>query len=142
MKSCSRRRTKLTVYILVILSIYQLVQSIDYYNPAILLKRIGVYGKLPPDPITEYTGKLDCLKEDLSLAEPIGFITNTPDETFPTETYLLTQYALAPVLLKNSVDAKMVVGYFPGGIDQGTLDQDGLQIVKTCKQGIFLAKRK
>jgi len=142
MKSRSTLRTGLAVCILLIFGFYQLVQSINYYNPQILLNRLRVYGELPPDPVTEYTARFDCLKADLSPLETIGFITNTPGEDFPTQNYLMTQYAIAPVLLKNASDANTVIGYFPGGADRDILYQDQLMIVKTCKQGVFLAKRK
>jgi hypothetical protein len=135
-------RTGLAVFILVIFSFYQLFQSINYYNPSILMYKLGVYGKLPPDPVTEYTARFDCLKADLSPLETIGFITNTPGEAFPTENYLMTQYAIAPVLLKDSIDANTVIGYYPGGADRDLLYQHQLTIVKSCKQGVFLAKKK
>jgi len=142
MKPRSNLRTGLAVSILLIFGFYQLGQSVNYYNPQILLNKLRVYGELPPDPVTEYTAKFDCLKTDLSPLETIGFITNTPGEDFPTQNYLLTQYALAPVLLKDSVDANTVIGYFPGGADRDILYQNQLVIVKTCRQGVFLAKRK
>jgi hypothetical protein len=142
MKYSSNLRTGMAVCILAFFSFYQLFQSINYYNPLILFNKLRTYGQLPPDSVTKYTEKLDCLKADLSPLETVGFITNNVGEAFPTETYLLTQYAIAPVLLKNTADTQTVIGYFSHGIDRKILSQAGLVLVKTCNQGIVLARRR
>ena len=81
----------------------------------------------------------DCLRDDLEPHTPVGFVAPLPPE-IATEYYLLAQYALTPVLVENSAQHGLVLGYAP---DPGDLDallsaHPNLRVQKNCQNGVIL----
>lgn len=70
----------------------------DYLNPA-------------PDSITVFAKRFETLKAQLSRQgyEKVGYVTDMPEVADWFTEYFQLQYVLAPIIVKNSPDCRLVV---------------------------------
>ena len=91
---------------------------------SLLVQSIGTYTDLPDkDPVTIHEARIAQLKEALPASGEVGYVTTVENEKiFAYEKafqnveylaqYVLTQYTLAPLIVRNSPELPLVVGNF------------------------------
>ena len=117
-------------------------------------QRIRSYPELPDtDPVTIHEARIGRLKGYLPASGAVGYVTTVEnDQIFARERaiqnveflaqYALTQYTLAPLLVRNSPDLPLVVGNFLDGPPKpGFLERHGLIPRKDFGDGLVLYRR-
>jgi hypothetical protein len=120
----------------------------------LLWQSIGLYPDLPEkDPVTLHEERIRQLKEYLPVSGAVGYVTTVEnDRIFADEKafrnveylaqYVLTQYTLAPLVIRNSPEFPLVVGNFLDGPPApGFLEKHGLVPVKDFGEGLILYRR-
>ncbi|MBE0559158.1 MAG: hypothetical protein IH628_18165 [Proteobacteria bacterium] len=142
--SAFRRRAGLAI--LIILTGYGVLN--------LLWQGIRSYPDLPDiDPVTFHEARIDQLKPLLPASGHIGYVTTVEnDRIFAKERafqnveylaqYALTQYTLAPLIVRNSPELPLVVGNFLDGPPApGFLKKHGLVPLKDFGDGLVLYRR-
>jgi len=120
----------------------------------LLVQSVGTYQGLPKqDPVTIHEERIRQLKPFLPASGAVGYVTTVENEAiFASEKsfrnveylaqYVLTQYTLAPLFVRNSPEFPMVVGNFIDGPPPPGLPQrHGLVPVKDFGDGLILYRR-
>ena len=120
----------------------------------LLWQGIRSYPDLPEtDPVTIHEARIAQLKPLLPASGAVGYVTTVEnDRIFATEKafqnveylaqYALTQYTLAPLIVRNSPDLPLVVGNFLDGPPApGFLEKNGLVPLKDFGDGLILYRR-
>ncbi|KPJ52544.1 MAG: hypothetical protein AMS16_06275 [Planctomycetes bacterium DG_58] len=101
------------------------------------------------DRITVYERRFEELKKDLPADAVVGYVSDKTAEQpsggkpFTGSDVLLTQYALAPVIVSNAVKTDLVVGNFQDPRNIASLARkEGLVLVRDYGLGVALFKRK
>jgi hypothetical protein len=142
------RRARVTMgWILVIL-------LTGYAVLGLLVQSLKVYADLPDrDPVTIHEARIGQLKGSLPLSGEVGYVTTVEnDRIFAVERafqnveylaqYALTQYTLAPLIVRNSPELPLVVGNFlDGPPPPGFLEKNRLIPLKDFGEGLILYKR-
>lgn len=121
------------------ISLFSCYQAWRYVDPVKFIAKINKQGRIPPDAVTRNGNQYACLHGVLSVGEVVGFITSVAPEQH-SEIYLQAQYALAPVLVADSLDYPRVIGYFPSGSSLDSVVPQGFEVVRDCKSGVVLLK--
>lgn len=121
---------------------------------SILLQSMRIYADLPEkDPVTIHEARIIQLKGSLPPSGEVGYVTTVEnDRIFAAEKafrnveylaqYALTQYTLAPLIVRNSPELPLVVGNFlDGPPPPGFLDRNGLVPLKDFGEGLILYRR-
>ena len=121
---------------------------------SLLVQSIGIYADLPErDPVTIHEARIVQLKGSLPPSGEVGYVTTVEnDQIFAAEKalrnveylaqYVLTQYTLAPLIVRNSPELPLVVGNFlDGPPPPGFLDRNGLVPLKDFGDGLILYRR-
>ena len=91
------------------------------------------------DWITAYEKRFDGLKTTLPPESVAGYLTDQPAS--PGRDFLVTQYALCPVVMKRGVTEPVVVGNFHNArAMQQILMKEGLQPIRDFRNGVVLFK--
>jgi hypothetical protein len=105
------------------------------------------------DPVTVHEERIAQLRNFLPREGNVGYITTVEnDKIFSTERsfsnveflgqYVLTQYTLAPLVVRNSPDLPLVVGNFiEGGPSAGFLEEHALTPAHDLGDGLILYRR-
>ncbi len=122
---------------------------------SLLLQSVRIYADLPErDPVTIHEARIVQLKGSLPSSGEVGYVTTVENDlifaaekTFRNVEYLaqyaLTQYTLAPLIVRNSPALPLVVGNFlDGPPPPGFLDKNGLVPLKDFGDGLILYRRK
>jgi hypothetical protein len=120
----------------------------------LLVQSMRVYADLPEkDPVTIHEARIIQLKGSLPSSGEVGYVTTVEnDRIFAAEKafrnveylaqYALTQYTLAPLIIRNSPELPLVVGNFLNGPPPpGFLEQNGLVPLKDFGEGLILYRR-
>jgi hypothetical protein len=120
----------------------------------LLLQNIRTYADLPEkDPVTIHEARIAQLKGSLPPSGEVGYVTTVEnDRIFAAEKafrnveylaqYALTQYTLAPLIVRNSPELPLVVGNFLDGPPApGFLERSGLVPLKDFGEGLILYGR-
>jgi hypothetical protein len=120
----------------------------------LLWQGINAYPEMPDtDPVTLHEARIERLKPMLPPSGAFGYVTTVEnDRIFAAEKgfrnveylaqYALTQYTLAPLIVKNSPDLSLVVGNFLDGPPvPGFLEKHGLVPLRDLGDGLFLYRR-
>ncbi len=120
----------------------------------LLGQSIRIYADLPEkDPVTIHEARIAQLKGSLPASGEIGYVTTVENEKiFAYERafqnveylaqYVLTQYTLAPLIVRNSPERPLVVGNFLDGPPApGFLEKNGLVPIKDFGDGLILYRR-
>ena len=92
-------------------------------------------GHFEPDTIAARSDeRFARLKTRLPSEGVVGYIGDAGDSATPY--YYLTQYALAPLVVDNSIDHALVIGNFPSS--QGSRIPHNLQLVEDFGNGVLL----
>ena len=121
---------------------------------SLLVQSIGIYTDLPDkDPVTIHEERIAQLRGSLPASGEVGYVTTVENEKiFAYERafqnveylaqYVLTQYTLAPLIVRNSPKLPLVVGNFLDGPPApGFLDKNGLLPIKDFGDGLILYRR-
>jgi hypothetical protein len=120
----------------------------------LLWQGVRIYNGLPEtDPVTIHETRIAQLLPLLPASGAVGYVTTVEnDRIFAAEKtftnveflaqYVLTQYTLAPRIVRNSPDLPLVVGNFIDGPPApGFLEKNGLVPQKDFGDGLFLYRR-
>ncbi|MBU0651780.1 MAG: hypothetical protein KKG96_02735 [Proteobacteria bacterium] len=131
-----------------------LVVLTGYAVMNLLWQNIRIYSGLPEkDPVTIHEERIRQLKPLLPASGEIGYITTVEnDRIFGFEKsftnveflaqYVLTQYTLAPRIVRNSPDLPLVVGNFIDGPPApGFLEKHGLVPLRDLGDGLILYRK-
>ena len=112
------------------------------------------YEKAPEtDPVTIHERRIAQLKEFLPSSGSVGYITTVEnDRIFTAEKsfsnveflaqYILTQYTLAPLVVRNSADFPVVIGNFIDGEPApGFLEKNSLAPIRDFGDGLILYRK-
>jgi len=121
---------------------------------SLLLQSMRIYADLPEkDPVTIHEARIAQLKGSLPPSGEVGYVTTVEnDRIFAAEKafrnveylaqYALTQYTLAPLIVRNSPEHPLVVGNFlDGPPPPGFPDKNGLVPLKDFGDGLILYRR-
>jgi hypothetical protein len=121
---------------------------------SLLVQSVGIYTGLPDkDPVTIHEARIAQLKGSLPASGAVGYVTTVENEKiFAYERalqnveylaqYVLTQYTLAPLIVRNSPELPLVVGNFLDGPPApGFLEKNGLAPLKDFGDGLILYRR-
>jgi hypothetical protein len=139
-------RRKAGIILLVLLTGYAVMN--------LLWERIRLGPDLPEtDPVTIHEERIAQLRPLLPPSGEVGYVTTVENrEIFAAEKtftnveflaqYVLTQYTLAPRLVRNSPDLPLVVGNFIDGPPApGFLEKNGLVPLRDLGDGLILYRR-
>ncbi len=120
----------------------------------LLLQSMRIYADLPEkDPVTIHEARIAQLKGSLPPSGQVGYVTTVEnDRIFAAEKafrnveylaqYALTQYTLAPLIVRNSPELPLVVGNFLDGPPPlGFLERSGLVPLRDFGEGLILYRR-
>lgn len=120
----------------------------------LLLQSLRTYAGLPEkDPVTIHEARIIRLKGSLPPSGEVGYVTTVEnarifaaEKAFRNVEYLaqyaLTQYTLAPLIVRNSPELPLVVGNFlDGEPPPGFLERHGLVPLKDFGEGLILYRR-
>jgi hypothetical protein len=111
--------------------------TFQYYPPGQFFKQIGKPLNQHPD--GKYLQQLSCIQPELDARQVVGFFTAYREDDHD-RFFRLTQYGLAPVIVDDSLDHRLVVGYFPGS-NEWQNSEYSLALVKKCPSGLFLLEK-
>jgi hypothetical protein len=131
-----------------------LILLTGYAVLSLLVQSIGIYTDLPDqDPVTIHEARIAQLKGSLPASGVVGYVTTVENEQiFAYEKamknveylaqYALTQYTLAPLIVRNSPELPLVVGNFLDGPPaSGFLEKNSLVPIKDFGDGLILYRR-
>ncbi|MBU2251947.1 MAG: hypothetical protein KKI04_00680 [Proteobacteria bacterium] len=120
----------------------------------LLWQSVRLYPGLPEkDPVTIHEERIRQLESLLPASGEVGYATTVEnDRIFAAEKafqnveylaqYVLTQYTLAPVIVRNSPEFPLVVGNFlDGPPSPGFLEKHGLAPLRDFGDGLVLYRR-
>ena len=121
------------------LALLALYNTLRYQDAGEILSRAQRSGQWMSYSLIRFEEQWDCLRDHLEPDAVVGFVTPLPPE-IATEYYLLAQYTLAPVLVENSAQHGLVLGYAPGPGDLEVLlsADPNLRERKNCQNGVIL----
>ena len=112
------------------------------------------YPEMPQiDPVTIHEARIEQLKPSLPPSGAVGYVTTVEnDRIFAAEKaiqnveylaqYALTQYTLAPLIVRNSPDLPLVIGNFLDGPPApGFVEAHGLIPLRDFGEGLILYQR-
>ena len=139
-------RGKAGVLLIVVLTVYAVLN--------LFWQGLVAYPELPAtDPVTIHEGRIARLIPLLAARGEVGYATTVEnDRIFAAEKsftnveflaqYVLTQYTLAPRIVRNRPDLPLVVGNFLDGPPApGFLEKHGLVPLKNLGEGLILYRR-
>jgi hypothetical protein len=120
----------------------------------LLAQSLRIFADLPErDPVTIHEARIAQLRGSLPLSGEVGYVTTVEnDRIFAAEKafrnveylaqYALTQYTLAPLIVRNSPELPLVVGNFLDGPPApGFLERYGLVPLRDFGEGLILYRR-
>ena len=120
----------------------------------LLAQSLRIFADLPErDPVTIHEAMIAQLRGSLPLSGEVGYVTTVEnDRIFAAEKafrnveylaqYALTQYTLAPLIVRNSPELPLVVGNFLDGPPApGFLERYGLVPLRDFGEGLILYRR-
>jgi len=141
-----RYRAEAGVVLLIVLTGYAVF--------GLLARSVRIYADLPEkDPVTIHEARIMQLKGSLPPSGEVGYVTTVEnDRIFAAEKalrnveylaqYALTQYTLAPLIVRNSPELPLVIGNFlDGPPPPGFLEQNRLVPLKDFGEGLILYRR-
>jgi len=97
------------------------------------------------DEVTAYEARFDCIRDALPRNVVVGYATSQTirdDWANFYHNYFLTQYSLAPVLVANSLEQKLIIGDFPEPQPSPSgPETNGLFMIRDCGSGVALFER-
>jgi hypothetical protein len=96
------------------------------------------------DPITRYELRFSALKRALPLRGVVGYTSGLPPEEFVSEDFkrfLLTEYALAPLVIVNDTTPQLVIGNFDPERIRAAPALRGLETVRDFGDGLRLLRK-
>ena len=131
-----------------------LILLTGYAVLSLLMQSIGIYTDLPDkDPVTIHEARIAQIKGSLPASGEVGYVTTVENERiFAYERamknveylaqYALTQYTLAPLIVRNSPELPLVVGNFLDGPPAlGFLEKNNLVLIKDFGDGLILYRK-
>jgi hypothetical protein len=103
-----------------------------------------------PDEVSRHEARLQALKQVLPRHGLVGYVSDEPPETRDAASaaarqafkrYLLTQYALVPIVLSRGPDGDLVVGDFTPSAPDGVAAPPGFVMAQDFCEGVVLFRR-
>ena len=135
-------RVKLGIVTLIFFSLFQSFRALEYYDPLSVWDRVQRGKGIPSDFLTIYKKNVSCLLSELPAGETVGFVTSVPNKKQQRDAiYHMTQFAIVPFLLDDSLDHDFVIAYFPNRIKPKPDIPTGFLAAKQCTDEVFLLRR-
>jgi hypothetical protein len=135
-------RTYIAIFLLVIFAFIQSISALQYYDIFYLVEKINKLGTIT-DPVDKYDKTLTCVEQNLGDEKTVGFITSLTDiKDQRQEKLFQTQYILAPIVVENSAEQKIVIGYYPDGLQTEVFSQHNLKIKRDCGNNLVILEKK
>jgi hypothetical protein len=96
------------------------------------------------DPITRYERRFSGLKRVLPQRGVVGYSSGLPPQEFGSEDFkrfLLTEYALAPLVIVNDTGPQLVIGNFDPKRIRSAPALPGLEMVRDFGDGLRLLRK-
>jgi hypothetical protein len=103
-----------------------------------------------PDEVSRHEARFQAVKPALPGHGVVGYVSDEPPPSVDLASaaarqsfkrYLLTQYALVPIVLSRGPDGELVVGDFTASAPDGVLTPPGFVMVKDFGGGVVLFRR-
>lgn len=133
-------RTHLALILIIAMALFGVIQGLMHYQPELFILSITEDRNLPIDGAERTERALRCLVERLPNDEAVGFATNLTGAERRQRFYQM-QYALAPHLVADSLDARLVVGYFSNAEADLLKADPGFETVLSCSPGVTLYRQ-
>jgi hypothetical protein len=133
-------RTRLALLLIFLFAAFSLYQGFLYYTPNLFLRYFQNGEPLPVDTVVRAERVFRCLSGKLPDDEAVGFITDLNGEP-RRERFRQLQYAMAPSIIADKNDLRMVVGIFETVDNQAILQYNGYRLLLTCDGGVYLFER-
>jgi hypothetical protein len=135
-------RVKLGIMLVVFFSFFQSFRALEYYNPLDTWKTVQRRGEIPSDFLNIYKKNISCLLPELPSGQVVGFVTSVPiNKQQRDAVYHMTQFAIVPFLLDDSLNYDLVIAYFPNRIKPKPGIPIDFLVAKQCTDEIFLLRR-
>lgn len=135
-------RENIGILFVVVLSCLALFNTLNYQDSLGLFNRAKRTGRWMSYSLIRFEEQWDCLRNHLRPDSVVGFVTPL-QPTLAMEYYQLTQYTFSPVVVDNSDNYALVLGYAPSPGDLETLQSKypNLRVVKKCSDEAILFER-
>jgi len=135
-------RIKLGIVFVIFFSFFQSFRALGYYDPPDVWKRMQRGGQVPVDSIIIYKKNVSCVIPELQPDQVVGFITSVPNNKQQRDAiYHMTQFAIVPFLLDDSLDHDLVIAYFPNRVKPKPDFPAGFLMIRQCTDEVFLLRR-
>jgi hypothetical protein len=136
-------RVRLGIVLMVVFSLFQSFRALEYYNPSFVWKRVQRGEGAPADFLTHYKKDISCLVPQLlSPSQVVGFVTSVPNKKQELAAiFHMTQFAIVPFLLEDSLNHNLVIAYFPNKVKPKPSIPAGFLVARQCTDEIFLLQR-
>jgi hypothetical protein len=135
-------RVKLGIVFVVFFSLFQSFRALEYYDPLFVWNKVQKGGGISTDSLTIYKKNISCLISEVPPDQVVGFVTSVPDKKQQRSAiYHMTQFAIVPLLLEDTLDHDFVIAYFPNKVKPKPDVPIGFSVAKQCTDEISLLKR-
>jgi hypothetical protein len=118
--------------------------SVSVLSVAALLLNLVQQSSVPgaAEQIPNFLARYNELHKELPAKGEVGYMNDaTPDATIRQEEYYLTQYALAPAVVVDSLDQALVVANFHQAPDKVLLNARRLTVKHDFGNGVLLLQK-
>ncbi|MFN2197428.1 MAG: hypothetical protein ACK2UW_15025 [Anaerolineales bacterium] len=133
-------RTHLALILIIAAALFGIIQGLLHYQPETFFLAVTQDRTLPIDSAERTERALRCLFERLPSDEAVGFATDIADPKH-VKRFRQVQYALAPHLVADTLDTRLVIGYFTNAEADYLLADPGYEPVISCSPEVTLYRR-
>jgi hypothetical protein len=133
-------RTHLALILIIAAALFGIIQGLLHFQPESFILAVREDRTLPIDSAERTERALRCLFERLPADEAVGFATNLTGNV-RRQRFRQVQYALAPHLVTDSLDARLIIGYFTNAESDLLQADPGFEPVISCSPGVTLYRK-
>lgn len=135
-------RMKAGLLALILFAVYQSLAALNYYEPHRAYLNFKKNRSLFSDFLVQYKEDLSCPTMQLSAGDVLGFTTSVPDKKQKRAAiFHMTQFAITPALLEDSLSHPLVLAYYPNSIKPKPEIPTGFGLQGQCTEEILLLVR-
>jgi hypothetical protein len=109
-KAASRRDLQITTAVIIVILLSLLSAGGFVFEPPKKIRPVG-------QTISQYDKRFEQLRDVLPKRGVVGYLGSGWENRYQVPDYYATQYALAPLVVENSLEPDLVVGNFPEPLD-------------------------
>lgn len=132
-------RTHLALALLVALALLGIIRGILFYQPEVLLRAYSQQQDPPLDNPERIARSLRCLDGLLPTDQVLGFSSELSGAA-RLEQLRQVQYAVAPSLITDRIDQRLVVAVFSHPLETLPPQLRNHQVVQDCENGVYLLR--